>query len=400
MERLPAEILQEIVGHLSGDDLDSVRLVSRELSGVANLFKFRTLRVPLSRKGLKHLLFVSQQPALAYCVREIIYPWGYLPPVAEYELFELPYTKFARILAKWYNKKLYTTQTKLEDSRECVAALEAALPRSLDSVRDAFDKWRGIQIGIRRRAIIDMEWDIVWVHAFSIRETEDSKVRGAKQILDLIEVSNRVGLKPQSLAIGSSFTSEFEFPALLSTFFADNSGVLRNCAPLIENLTSLSLDLYVPYQSIYYTFVDGLEIIINGGHLHKFLSLAKNLRFLSLKINFRTYEPVLDETRQLSLLDIFGNNYIWRSLRILHFRAANAIIDVQDLVNILKRHSGTLDTLSLDVFSLSGGAFKDHCAPIIENLASLSLYLNGPYEWKDDPNVESLDEAIKGGRLH
>ncbi|KAL7266572.1 hypothetical protein RUND412_010879 [Rhizina undulata] len=423
MESLPTEIIQEIVGHLSGDDLDSVRLVSRELSVVAAVFKYRTLRVPVSRKGLKHLLLVSQQPALASCVREIIYPSSCLPPVAEYESAELPFTKYgssldiaevlqmARVFAKWYNKKMYSPQTKLEDSGECVAALEAALPRmsnirvlqpcfyqGLDSVRDAFDKWRGTQIGIRRRAIIDMEWDIVWVHAFSTRETWGSKVRGAKQILDLIDVSNRVGLKPQSFAIGSSITREF--PALLPTFFAHSSRVLRNCAPLIENLTSLSLYLDGPYQSNWYTPVEDLEKTIKGGRLHKFLSLAKNLRFLSLRINFLHSQYVLDEIRQLSLLDIFGNTYIWKNLQILHLRTPKAIIDVQDLVNVLRRHSGTLDTLSLDVFSLSGGACKDRCAPLINNLTSLSLYLDGPYQSRDETNFESLEEAIKGGSLH
>ncbi|KAL7269777.1 hypothetical protein RUND412_007543 [Rhizina undulata] len=317
-------MLQEIVGHLSGDDLDSVRLVSRELSVVAAVFKYRTLRVPVSLKGLKHLLFVSQQPALAYFFREIIYPWGYLPPLEPaYGSSLAQLTQYASIFVKWYNKKLYSPQTMLENFGECVAALEAALPR-MSNIR-ALQPCFMSQVSKMSK-----------VHLIS----EDSKARGAKQILDLMDVSNRAGLKPQSLAIGSSITSEP--PVLLPTFFADSSRVLRNCSPLFENLTSLSL--YVldgPHKSNYYTLVDGLEKPIKG-----------------------------------------------------------TIIDVQDLVNVLRRHSGSLNTLSLDIFSLSGEACKDHFLPLVKNLTSLSLYLYGPCKLKDDTNFESLEEAIRGGRLH
>ncbi|KAL7271977.1 hypothetical protein RUND412_005240 [Rhizina undulata] len=172
MEGLPAELPQEIVCHLSGDDLDSVRLVNHELSAAANVFKYRTLRVPVSREGLDHLLYVFQQPALANCVREIIYPWGYLPTVAEpHACFVKEYftiggpdievdeiIQMAFIFVKWYKNKIMTTQTKLEDSGKCVAALEAAIPR-MSNIRilqpgycrvalcDEFDKWREIMTG-------------------------------------------------------------------------------------------------------------------------------------------------------------------------------------------------------------------------------------------------------------
>ncbi|KAL7268641.1 hypothetical protein RUND412_008727 [Rhizina undulata] len=409
MESFPTEILQEIVGHFSGDDLDSVRLVSRELSVVAAAFKYRTLRVPMARKGLKHLLFVSQQPALAHCVREIIYPWGYLLPVAIWESTELLFTEYdssldvaeanqvARIFVNWYNKKLCTKQTKLEGSGECVAALEATLPRmsnirvlqpcfynqGLDSVRDAFEKWRKTQIGIRRRAVIDMEWDTVWVHDLrttSERE-EDSVARGEKQILDLIDVSNRVGLKPQSLMIGSSMTNQF--PVNLYTFFADSSGVLRNCAPLIEKLTSLSLYLDGTYQCLSFnTLALHLENTIRWRRLHKFLSLAKNLRCLSLKIDRLDFD---DDERQLSLLDIFGNTYIWKNLQILHFRIPEAIIDVQDLVKFLRRHSGTLDTVFRCLFTLWRSLQGPLCATYREPhlfiaLPSWNLQIGGRYK--------------------
>ncbi|KAL7272204.1 hypothetical protein RUND412_005000 [Rhizina undulata] len=425
MESLPAEILQEIVGHLSGDDLDSVRLVNRELSGIATVFKYRTLRVSVSRKGLDHLLFVSQRPALAYCVREIIYPWGYLPPVSRRHSRTLS-TKYgssldiaevlgvARVFAKWYSEKVYATQTKLEDSGECFAFLEAALPRmsnirvlrpffcqGLNSVRGVFDKWRARPLTPvkSRRRIIDMDWDIIWVHALSALQTKDGEARGTKNILDLISISYRMGLKPDGFVIEPGII-KYHSPVLLSTFFADNSGVLQFCAPLIENLTSLSLHLDGPYQSKNYTTFDGLEKTIKEGRLHKFLSSATNLRFLSLFIHFRDSVNIFDKERQFSLLHIFGNRRIWKNLHTLHLRTPVAIFDVQDLLSVLRRNSGNLGTLSLEMFSLSGGTWRDHYAPRLVNLTSLSLCLKGPYKSEDPTDFESLKQAIKASRLH
>ncbi|KAL7267615.1 hypothetical protein RUND412_009788 [Rhizina undulata] len=72
MDGLPAEILQEIVGYLSEEDLDSVRLVNYKLPTAANVFKYRVLRVRITRKGLNHLLYVSQHPELARSTWKIL----------------------------------------------------------------------------------------------------------------------------------------------------------------------------------------------------------------------------------------------------------------------------------------------------------------------------------------
>ncbi|KAL7275013.1 hypothetical protein RUND412_002077 [Rhizina undulata] len=79
MESLPTEILREIVGYLPEKDLNSVRLVNHKLSAAANVYKYRILRVCANREGLSHLLYVSEKPELARCVREMYYPWNLLP---------------------------------------------------------------------------------------------------------------------------------------------------------------------------------------------------------------------------------------------------------------------------------------------------------------------------------
>ncbi|KAL7270911.1 hypothetical protein RUND412_006367 [Rhizina undulata] len=305
---------------------------------------------------------------------------------------------------------MYAAQTKLEDSGECFAALEANIRvlqpffyQDFNSVRGAFDKWRARPLtrNKSRRRIIDMDWDNIWVHALAALQTKDGEARGTKNVFELICLSYRVGLKPEGLAIfRPSITSKYPIPALLSTFFADNSRVLQFCAPLCGNLTSLSLCLDGPYQSKNYTTLDGLEKTIKAGHLHKFLSSATNLRFLSLAINIRDIVPTVVKEPHFFLRNIFGNRRIWKNLHTLHLRTPDAIINVQDLVNVLRRNSGNLDNLSLFLLSLSGGTWRDHCAPRIENLTSLTLYLNGPYKSSDHINFESLEKAIEASRLY
>ncbi|KAL7271978.1 hypothetical protein RUND412_005241 [Rhizina undulata] len=59
-----------------------------------------------------------------------------------------------------------------------------------------------------------------------------------------------------------------------------------------------------------------------------------------------------------SLLDVFGNTWIWKYLHTLHFSASNPI-NVKDLADVLRRHSETLQVLSLSPTSLCGGTCRD-----------------------------------------
>ncbi|KAL7271255.1 hypothetical protein RUND412_006000 [Rhizina undulata] len=386
MEGLPAEILQEIVGHLSRGDLDSVRLVNHELSAAANVFKYGTLRVPVSRKGLDDLLYVSQQPALAYCVREIVYPWRHLPPLVEpssrYGRYDYvsddpsvvymndPISEFneifdmADIFVKWYNDKIYTPQTELENSGECVEAMEAALTRMsnirilqpgfcADDFEVEFEKWCGTLTGTVS-GNIKMDWECIWHLIIYPNPTKDSEERLSKHILDLIYVSYRVGLRPDVL--GSSITGESL--VLWPGFFSDHSSeILQNCAPLIENLTSLSLtlDKNIQFGRNQEEEVGNVMNLFRKGLLYKFLSLTINLRFLSLRLC-----PVksLDNTYIFSLLDVFGHTRIWKHLHTLDFSPDNAI-ELKDLVVFLRCHSKTLKALSLTSITIFGGTCRD-----------------------------------------
>ncbi|KAL7273878.1 hypothetical protein RUND412_003239 [Rhizina undulata] len=116
MDALPVEILQEIVSYLKfGPNLTTI-------------FKFRALNVRMTRRGLANLLNVSRQPELAWCVREITYPHGYLVSMRRSLEFNVSSASFTTRFFDWYNDN-YVAQIELNNFGECVRALETALSK-------------------------------------------------------------------------------------------------------------------------------------------------------------------------------------------------------------------------------------------------------------------------------
>ncbi|KAL7266727.1 hypothetical protein RUND412_010715 [Rhizina undulata] len=378
MDRLPAEILQEIVGYLPEQDLDSVRLANHKLSAAANVFKYRVLRVRVSRQGLDHLLYVSQQPALARCVREIVYPWHHLLPLLEPWTNKGPvnlqkidsssfeeYVQLASIFLEWYNKTIYASQVEVEESGESVAALEVALPRMsnvrvlspgicISDLRDEFYKWRGTLTdpGCYN---IDMDWNNIWrriLNLFKRTSREDSNEAVEKlcedeqlvgeHFLDLLDVSHHVGLKPDQ--IGSTIDHESS-PWLGFAFLEENFGILQNCMSLIENLTTFRLAVS-GFGDRDDEDMKALERPLKKSpRLHKFLSSASNLRSLSL--DFRRLP--LWARGNFSLLDIVGRTRTWKHLHTFQLQGTD-VIDSGELVYFLRGHSETLEALHLDFY--------------------------------------------------
>ncbi|KAL7272376.1 hypothetical protein RUND412_004824 [Rhizina undulata] len=142
MDTVPTEILREIISYFPDrSDLNSLRLVNRKMSAAANIFKFRALKVRVTRKGLDNLLNISRQPELALYVREITYPHCRLAPMQNPYLEAVKlYMDQKQFLAvewlaatffDWYTDS-YDAQIGLEESGECVRILESALSRMLN----------------------------------------------------------------------------------------------------------------------------------------------------------------------------------------------------------------------------------------------------------------------------
>jgi len=78
MDRLPLEVLQLVCDYLPSSDLVNVRPVGRNFSqaGANNLF--RDIHVMLSKKSFENLTSISEIPALAKYVRNVVYEVRFL----------------------------------------------------------------------------------------------------------------------------------------------------------------------------------------------------------------------------------------------------------------------------------------------------------------------------------
>ncbi|KAL7275002.1 hypothetical protein RUND412_002066 [Rhizina undulata] len=403
MERLPTEILHEIMGCLPETDIDSVRFVNHELSAVANVLKHRVLRVCATREGLNHLLYVSQQPELARCVHEIVYPWNLLPTwndsvsPDEFEMFVLDgridlseldmYIHLTSAFLGWYDDNIFTPQLELEDSGDCIAALENGLsrmsnirvlcPGQLDNglaTSDKFDDWTIILAGSGEYNIDDTNLSLIWgflmfPRIFSVKD-EDRKT---KHFMELIGASYRAGLKPYKLG-----TTTCSWPnALWYGFFDDSSEILRNSTPLIASLTSVSFSLGTFYSD------KAFKQEAKKGRMLKFLCSAPNLRSLSLSF-ILVENPIQSESGNystpdmFSLFDIVGRTRIWKHLHT--FRLRMRYVNPVELVYFLTCHSKTLKDFEMDVNEVPGGTWRGVLDFLNEKLQLTKFKLQLPIE--------------------
>ena len=73
MEKLPLELLQQVLQYLPRSDLPSVRLSTRTLVAAAEPFLFHTIPLWIERQSLEALIGISEHPRLSQCVKEIVF---------------------------------------------------------------------------------------------------------------------------------------------------------------------------------------------------------------------------------------------------------------------------------------------------------------------------------------
>ena len=73
MEKLPLELLQQVLQYLPRSDLPSVRLSTRILGAAAEPFLFHTIPLWIERQSLEALIGISEHPRLSQCVKEIVF---------------------------------------------------------------------------------------------------------------------------------------------------------------------------------------------------------------------------------------------------------------------------------------------------------------------------------------
>ena len=73
MEKLPPELLRQVLQYLPRSDLPGVRLSTRTLVAAAEPFLFHTIPLWIERQSLEALIGISEHPRLSQCVKEIVF---------------------------------------------------------------------------------------------------------------------------------------------------------------------------------------------------------------------------------------------------------------------------------------------------------------------------------------
>ncbi|KAL7276247.1 ssDNA endonuclease and repair protein rad10 [Rhizina undulata] len=361
---LPAGLLQEIVSHLFGPDLNSSRLVCHALSAASNICKFRALRVCVTRRGLDNLLNVSRQPELARCVREITYPHNLLAPMQESKLVRYhwfrpefsEYKPFLKSFFECYNGH-YIAQTELENSGKYHQTLEKALSR-MDNIRAIvpgnFNEYGHFELyrnWLKTLTETDMTFvsEISGIHRIILTDTVleySDQTRVLKAVIDLVITLHRQGCKLDRFERG--------YTGIWCEIYSKSSG-LWNCASLFQDLTSLHICISTSANTIEDT--TAIKQYAKEGRLYQFISFAPNLRKLSLEINGYLFPDSAIENPEISLRDMLGHRYVWERLHTFTLKFPQ--IDSEDLVEFLGHHAKTLKYLQFIRCSLLNGTWRE-----------------------------------------
>ncbi|KAL7272899.1 hypothetical protein RUND412_004270 [Rhizina undulata] len=276
MDRIPTEILYEILSHIREKDLPSARL-------------FRTIRIPVSASALSNLINVSGRPELAQCVRHLMYPYQPMYPkkfVQEKELQR----------AGKFGKVLKFALVKMPNGKEITAELDG--------------HWLGqmaVGPGWPESSILVGDVDFYTSESILPDSAEKDKLLGPFK--ELMAAAFQAHTRLEKLSITPLWRGIFtEGPELL-----------------------LNMDF------------DVLQKDVNEGRIFRFLSSAPKLR--SLAVGFHWNSIFGSPVSAMPLLQIFGDNYVWKYLEVFIFNGRQ--INGEDLTHFFVRHASTLKTFGL-----------------------------------------------------
>ncbi|KAL7272866.1 hypothetical protein RUND412_004314 [Rhizina undulata] len=394
MDTLPNEIYREIVSYLFGPDLASLRLVNHNLSAAATIFKFRSLNVRMTRRGLDNLLNVSRHPELARCVREITYPHhhlvltrGGLESIASSAIRELMRKSFTTRFFHWYNEN-YAAQIKLENSGECVLTLETALSTmanvraiipgyfEFNALEELYGKWFGTLAETETTVVPRWSMELRNIIMDSNLLPNDGSEEATKAFLDLVKTLHCLRFKLDRFG-GSG--------ASLWRGFFSNDSVLWNSASLFQNLTCVYVCI-TTLQNVKDT--RALHKDAKDGRMFKFLSFAPNLRMLSFEM--RSYE-----FKEFPLFDILSRDYLWKHLHTFKLNIIHTI-NTEDLVEFLGRYARTLKFLSFGSGSTLNGEWWKVIYLLRQRLHLTGFEVEDPVAVSGDGEITTCYGTIEG----
>ncbi|KAL7273908.1 hypothetical protein RUND412_003217 [Rhizina undulata] len=371
----PSEILLEILSYIPEKELRSVRLVSHFFKNVATERYFWTFRIPRTfEDATAKLLHISRRPELAGCVRYIIYAHQPLPPSSHRRTrsTELDESELAEINATrgigWSSplNESFGEQIASGEFLEFAKVPEFALSRMVN-VREI------IRIGIFLMASERIPRTLAF----------PDPMYGAGE-------ENSLGAFNEIMTTASQAHTRLDKLSMHATWrgiLTDYPEILWRCAPLLQNLTALS---------VYFSFT--------APHSQNFEALHQDAQILDWRINHR--DPVIP------LLKLFGDDYVWENLETFLFNGEP--IHGEELMHFLARHAPTLKTLGLYRPHLRTGTWrgvldsvKEQPALCLKKLilierseehehAGVRSYVG----WNDrDSQRRILDYVLHGGRL-
>ncbi|KAL7272900.1 hypothetical protein RUND412_004271 [Rhizina undulata] len=351
MDSIPTEILYEILSYIPEKDIPSARLVNRFFNKVANERYFRTICIPFGEFALSKLQYVSGRPELAQCVRHLdYYPLMLLYPISF-----------------WKGKEL-------QRAGEFEKALGFALSK-MPNVREITANWYGIK---SRKAGGWPETSIL---------VGDVNVYARESVLpDPAEKEKLLGPLKELMVAASQAQNRLDklsITPLWRGIFAEGPELLLNSELLFQNLTSLSV--YFSTNRTQEDF-DALRKDVKEGRIFRFLSSAPKLR--SLAVGFHWQPRYHSAVSVMPLLQIFGDNYVWKYLEVFLFNGRQ--LHGEDLTQFFGRHASTLKTFGLYRPYLGTGTWravldsiKGHPELCLEKLVLI------------DPSEESAEGRIR-----
>lgn len=373
LERLPTEILCQIIGELPLRDVRTLRLVNRSIGDVANSVAFKEICFIMRKDDFDIVRAIVDNPSCARHVTSLAYVVDVL--VLERQTLEM-FTNAVRVQERMdadlhrHNPKLfprpvpkmpateiqekYNLYLRLYEEQEDILAndrdfafLEQLIPR-LPNLRDiVMSDGNELRI-IRKASPVPRRFDVTNLYSGKY----DDGAASARHLRALLKGVEKAGTRLQSIQASSVHRSILD----------DSQFGLHSVSPaVLEHLTTLKLVLVaVEEEEVSYMRVPDQDFLpqleqcrtfAQKGALRRALDKMPNLVDVEIQlIEFHHY-PAGTFPSPAYLRDIVPLDRVWPKLK--RFRISNVETERQELAGFLGRHKSSLESFDLGYIRLT-----------------------------------------------
>ncbi|KAK4441981.1 hypothetical protein QBC34DRAFT_499986 [Podospora aff. communis PSN243] len=383
LERLPAELLCQILGGLSGTDIRNMRLVNHAIASFANAIHFKEVCFTMCQQDFAHLRAIASNLDYAVHVSSLAYvvdiftvnrqtPEMLTAGIRKREQMDLRLHSNNPALFSIPEKEMeddeiaqsYETYTRMFDEQHDI--LENNLDfQVLEEIVPKLPNLRGIVMSEGNELRI--------IHTnkpkpFSVRDVnclkqlymgdwddDDAPARHLRALLKAVEKAGTQLRSIESAGMKVSFLDESEFG-------------LHNMAPhLLQNITNLKLSILVAeepdsghparnYRDFVRRQLEACRPEFQKGTLRRILQTLPNLVNLDLQLAEYHQEYMGTFPSPAALSDIIPLDHVWPNLKSLSL--SNVETERQELAKFLLRHRPTLESLDLGFIKLTSTSWR------------------------------------------